>query len=223
MGILMLMAMAAPSAHAALLEYFDFENTTAAALFPATPYPADAGQAGVTLRNGPDNPFGSGGIVIDSTGGNPTGVLDLSGITTDCFSFGAINTTGLTDVTLSFDLLSGGIAGHSLSLAYSTTGAAGTFTFFEGIIFTQNVSTYTTFTTPNLDLLIGDHSTLYFEFCLSGSPNLGPAITDHIFIDNIQVTAVPEPTTWIGGALAIPFLVFVYIQRRRRAQMLRRA
>ncbi len=34
MGILMLMAMAAPSAHAALLEYFDFENTTAAALFP---------------------------------------------------------------------------------------------------------------------------------------------------------------------------------------------
>jgi hypothetical protein len=37
------------------------------------------------------------------------------------------------------------------------------------------------------------------------------------------ITAVPEPTTWIGGALAIPFIVFVYIQRRRRAQMLRSA
>jgi hypothetical protein len=37
------------------------------------------------------------------------------------------------------------------------------------------------------------------------------------------VAAVPEPTTWIGGALAIPFLGFVYIQRRRRAQMLRLA
>jgi len=33
----------------------------------------------------------------------------------------------------------------------------------------------------------------------------------------------PESTTWIGRALAIPFIVFVYIQRRRRAQMLRRA
>jgi hypothetical protein len=40
---------------------------------------------------------------------------------------------------------------------------------------------------------------------------------------SVVSTAVPEPTTWIGGALAIPFIVFVYIQRRRRAQMLRRA
>ena len=38
---------------------------------------------------------------------------------------------------------------------------------------------------------------------------------------SVVSTAVPEPTTWIGGALAIPFIVFVYIQRRRRAQILR--
>ena len=38
-----------------------------------------------------------------------------------------------------------------------------------------------------------------------------------------RVAPVPEPTTWIGGALGIPFIVFVYFQRRRRAQMLRPA
>jgi autotransporter-associated beta strand protein len=55
-----------------------------------------------------------------------------------------------------------------------------------------------------------------------GAAPLGPAVGNDIELSVVS-TAVPEPTTWIGGALGFPFIVFVYIQRRRRAQMLRRA
>jgi autotransporter-associated beta strand protein len=56
-----------------------------------------------------------------------------------------------------------------------------------------------------------------------GAAPLGPAVGNDIELSVVRAAVIPEPTTWIGGALAIPFIVFVYIQRRRRAQMLRRA
>ncbi len=37
----------------------------------------------------------------------------------------------------------------------------------------------------------------------------------------LTVDVVPEPSTWVGGALALAFVA--YTQRRRFAQMLRRA
>jgi hypothetical protein len=75
----------------------------------------------------------------------------------------------------------------------------------QGAMFTQDGVTFQIFYDAN-----------------GGAAPLGPAVGNDIELSVVS-TAVPEPTTWIGGALAIPFIVFVYIQRRRRAQMLRRA
>jgi hypothetical protein len=228
MGILMLMAMAAPSAHAALLTFFDFENAAARTAFntafPPTPYPADGGQAGVTLSDGPDNPFPNGQIIMDATGGNPNGVLDLQGNNSAaspqfCFSLGALNTTGLGDITLSFDLKS--VDGpqltqfSTLTLLYSTTagGGAGTFTSFETITDLKTHPTYFTYSfnvSSDTAGAVNNQSTLYFEFCFSGATT--SESRGFTFIDNIQVTGVPEPSTYIGGLLGIAGLC--WFQRR---------
>jgi hypothetical protein len=219
-GTLIVTGALAPSAHAATLTVFNFENLAAQFAFnngAHTPYPADAGQAGVTLNRGPDDAFPFGQSIIRATGGNPSGVLDLNGNpnTQYCFSIGAINTTGQADVTLSFDLMSqpGGNGGgefSTLKLGYSTTGAAGSFLpvgttgTYNGTTGFTDLKTHTTYFNYVVDLSAGgvpNSSTLYVEFCFSGQKN--DAEPNHTFIDNISVTAVPEPTTAVSGVLAV--------------------
>jgi hypothetical protein len=134
-----------------------------------------------------------------------------------CFSLGALNTTDLTGVTLSFDLqsLGNGSQFDTLTLLYSTTagGGAGTFTPFETITDIQTHSTYFTYSfnaSTDTALAVNDQSTLYFEFCFSGATNAGA--TAATLIDNITVTAVPEPSTYIGGLLGI--IGLCWYQRR---------
>jgi hypothetical protein len=160
--------------------------------------------------------------VIESTGGNPNGVLDLMGNNSRsdpqlCFSLGALDTSGLTDVTLSFDLksIATGNQFNALTLLYSTTagGGAGTFTSFETITDIQSHPSYFTYSfNASTDTVgaVDNQSTLYFEFCFSGATNAGAP--DHTFIDNIGVTAVPEPSTYIGGLLGI--IGLCWYQRR---------
>jgi len=132
----------------------------------------------------------------------------------------------LTDVNLSFALLSAATGGSFtlLVLDYSIDGG-NSFTPFR---FVTNLTSHTDYNpalTFDVSALTGgavdgvSGNNLVFLFAFTGATNADAAT----FIDNIQVTAVPEPTTWIGGALGFPFIVFVYIQRRRRAQMLRPA
>jgi hypothetical protein len=134
-----------------------------------------------------------------------------------CFSLGAINTTGKADVTLSFDLKSvaSGNQFNTLTLLYSTTagGGAGTFTSFETITDIQTHSTYFTYSFNASTATVGavdNQSTLYFEFCFSGATNA--SAPDHTFIDNIAVTALPEPSSYVGGLLGIVGLC--WYQRR---------
>jgi hypothetical protein len=136
-----------------------------------------------------------------------------------CFSLGALNTNGLTAVTLSFDLKSvgNGTQFDTLTLLYSTTagGGAGTFTSFQTITDIQTHPTYFTYTATSL-AAFNDQSTLYFEFCFSGASSAaGPNQT---FIDNITVTAVPEPSSYIGGLLGLVGLC--WYQRRRFMRLL---
>jgi hypothetical protein len=233
MGVFMLMTMAAPSAHAVIQDTkFTFENAAARAAFNLdfnlNPYPADSGSG--FLRPGPDNAFVNGQITIDSTGGNTGGVLDLQGNPSPeyCFSIGAINTAGQPDVTLSFDLLSAGNGGQfsTLKLAYSTTGTAGSFTAlgttgtYNGTTGFTDLQAHTSFFTYTVDLTAGgapSSSTLYVEFCLSGSKN--DANQNFTLIDNISITGTPEPTTVIGGMLAAVGLC--WNQRKRLSAVLR--
>jgi hypothetical protein len=58
-------------------------------------------------------------------------------------------------------------------------------------------------------------------FTISYMANDGDAGDNDISLTVDSVRPVPEPSTWVGGALA--FAAVAYTQRRRFAQMLRRA
>ena len=224
MGVLILMAMAAPSARAALETYYDFEDGNFTSDSPGL-QPTSI----VPLQGSFTFPAGTGTMVNAVTPETTNTALTLHPLgSAAIFTLGGLTTTGLTDVHLSFALLSAATGGSftDLGLFYSINGGIpGTFVGFASV---TNLTSHTdynpalTFDVSALTLGAVDGvsgGNLFFAFIFSGATN-GDAAT---FIDNIQVTAVPEPTTWIGGTLAIPFLGFVYIQRRRRAQMLRRA
>src|SRR5438552_14989036 len=126
MGSFMLMTLAAPSARAVVLTLFDFDAST----FSPTNivgYPQNSGSqsppAQLYNEDPTTNGFPAGQITIEPTGGNPDGRLDLSGesnITSGkqyCFVIGGINTSGFTDIQLSFDIASVGNGGQFDSLA----------------------------------------------------------------------------------------------------------
>jgi autotransporter-associated beta strand protein len=114
------------------------------------------------------------------------------------FVFGAVS---ILDANLALNLVSGLNVGDQLFIVESTGAVTGT---FAGL--------------PNSgDMFTQDGVTFMIEYYPSGV-----ALGGNVELSVVS-TAVPEPTTWIGGALAIPFIDFVYIQRRRRAQMLRPA
>jgi hypothetical protein len=228
MAVLMFMMVAGPSAHAVIeLTDFDFENAANRTTFNnGGSYPADSGQTTVNLTN---QTFPSGNIEMLATGGNPNGVLDLSGEnninknTIYCFVIGPINDTGTTDQMLSFDMLSTGNGGQysTLTLGYNTTSASGPFTNFATITINQN-GTYNPYNENLSADGVPTSSTLYIQWCFSTTHG-NNATGNDTRIDNIEFTAVPEPTTAIGGALVAVGLCWSQRRRLSRALRLRRA
>jgi hypothetical protein len=122
---------------------------------------------------------------------------------TTFFTLGGL-TTGLTDVNLSFAIKSEGTGAFTeLDLGYSTDGGV-TYSAspFATAMALENHTSYTalsfdvsTLTGGAVDGVSGDK--LFFQFSFLGDP---PGTT---LIDNIQVTAVPEPSSYIGGLLGL--------------------
>ena len=236
-GILMLVAMAAPSAQAHLLTYFNFNNGD----FVTQSLPSDPPSEQLTHLTYTSGSYPGGNIVVDATGGTTLnavgadpagGMLDLMGNVggqgTDqyCFFLGGLTTTGKTDVTLSFAIMSQGNTGQftTLDLLYSTTGVGGAYTLFATDATLQTYATYTLLSFNATALTGGavdgiSGSNLFFEFCLTGSSN--NANGNNTFIDNIQVNAVnvPEPATVFTGAFAA--LGLCWSQRRWLVRSLR--
>jgi hypothetical protein len=274
MGVLMLMTMPAPSAHAQftqLLTYYNFNNYADGAPPPLASNTTDVPLTqSTTLANDLTNPFPSGNIHVDNfyppgtttqagtmanqwdpalqvPPGNPAqtadtsggatatnGALDLAGnanLTSKsyCFTIGAINTTGFTDIKLSFEIASVGNGGQfdTLALAYSTTGAGGTFTPLTLTSPTPTLGTNTHGAAPLYQLVTASldnvqSNNLYIQFCFSGASN--NANGNDTLIDNIQVTArVPEPGTYIGGLLGVVGLCWYQRRWLIRSLRLRRA
>ena len=231
MGVLMLMAMAAPSAHAFLLTYYDFEDGN---------FSSDAPGLQPTTISFTASSYPGGNLSVEGTVATPLGTslnsvtpstimaLDARGNSTNpadqyCFMLGGLTTTGKTDVTLSFAIMSQGNTGQftTLNLLYSTTGIAGAYTPLASDTTLQSYATYTVLSFNASALTLGavdgiSGSNLFFEFCFTGSTN--NANGNNTFIDNIQVTAVPEPSTYIGGLLGIVGLC--WYQRRRLTRFL---
>ena len=124
MGVLILMAMAAPSARAALETYYDFEDGNFTSDSPGL-QPTSIGAATGTFTF----PALTGTTVNAVTPITTNTALTLHPVSHGLgeFALGGLTTTGLTDVHLSFALLSAATGGSftDLSLEYSTTGVSG--------------------------------------------------------------------------------------------------
>jgi len=224
MGVLMLMAVGAPSAHALPqpLTYFDFENgdftgTNGATIFndAVTSFPGGAFPSGqVVITDGVGAPTGTSGHALDLRGN-----ANLNAGSEYCFDLGAITTNGQFIIALSFDIASVGNGGQfdQLMVYWSTST-----TFVHDTAHTVALSPFTigtktmtiayqtvtgTFTIPS------GTTSIYLQFCFvttsgnNGNPN-------HTYLDNIGVTGdVPEPTTAISGALAA---VGLFWRQRKR-------
>lgn len=250
MGVFMLMATAAPSAHAVLtlLTYYNFNTEADGVSFPYTSNTtAVPGTQSTTLDNDATDPFPPGNATINTSVGTTTnrwfpgtvaqpadatgagGSLELAGNANlssggiYCFNFGGITTTDFTGVSLSFAIASIGNAGQfkDLSVEWGTsssqTVAPATFPnsvtlspFTIGtktsIINFQQVSGALGAGADNL--AAGTY--LWIQFCFTNAGN--NANGNNTYIDNIQVTAVPEPSTYIGGLLGI--IGICWYQRR---------
>jgi hypothetical protein len=240
MGVLMLMAMAAPSAHAFLVTYYNFNTEADGTTFPFTSNTtAVPGTQQTHLVNDATNAFPGGVVDIDASAGTTLnhwpggpgqpedvsgagGALDLSGnansgITKDtsyCFDFGGISTTGKFDVSLSFAIASVGNAGQfdTLTVEWGTSASAAvpaasypnsvTLSPFT-IGLNTSIVTYQQVTgalgAGADDLAAGTF--VWIQFCFSGSGN--NANGNDTFLDNVSVTAVPEPSSYIGGLLGL--------------------
>src|SRR5215470_6556102 len=105
MGVLILMAMAAPSARAALLTYYDFEDN-----FPFASDSPGLQLTGLTPILGSisaeDSVTGIQVNAVTPSTNSSFFVAPKSAFPTNSFTLGGLTTTGLTDVNLSFALLS---------------------------------------------------------------------------------------------------------------------
>src|SRR5215831_1194616 len=103
MGVLILMAMAAPSARADLLTYYDFEDGNLTSDSPGLQTTNISTGAGIFVIV-----FNSGTSVNAVTPSTNAALSFRASIDSAVFLFGGLTTTGLTDVSLSFALLSSG-------------------------------------------------------------------------------------------------------------------
>jgi fibronectin-binding autotransporter adhesin len=162
--------------------------------------------SGATLAPGPTGPGSTGilntGAFTLNSGSNFSLDLNgpLAGTNYDQISVTGAVTLGLTS-NLVIDSVSGLTAGETLFIVENDGSDAVTGTF-AGL---ANGATFT-----------ADSVTFQIDYFASGQGG-----GNDIELSVVSVPPVPEPSTWVSGALACAFLA--YTQRRRFAQMLRRA
>jgi hypothetical protein len=176
------------------------------------------------------NPAGTGnngGDLFDATNTLGFGLRDLDDVnnpgTPNSITFAAIDTTGYTGLTFSFDLASANSVyndnADTISVQFDLN--------YDGITF-NNDETYNLTGTTNLgDGVLTSSASAFtnFSYTITGpvTGDLGLRIVatgfqdggDQVTFDNIEIAAVPEPSTFalIGGFLA---LGLVLVRRRLR-------
>jgi hypothetical protein len=167
--------------------------------FPVGQISIEGGE-GTTLNQFSGDLSGAGNALI--LGGN------ANQATPYCFDIGSFSTQGLESVSLSFAIEVDSGSFTRLQLAYGTDGT--TWTNFGNIdlsLISDDTYHLITANLPN-DNTVNDQSTFFLQFCFSGSHDASGDVN----IDNIQVNAVPEPSTYIGALLGLVGLC--WYQRR---------
>jgi PEP-CTERM motif len=241
-GALILTAALAPRANATLIVYFNFEDAPtgtqnfdpAADVVGAPDFNPGGGTQTSTLTwSGANDTTGFGLLgnrtSNDADTANPGSALVLNKTATNAgqhLDF-TVNTTFLTNLSLTFQVDNNGNGFNSITLQYSINGNP-TFTTVStqpAPLGSSNLVTFAAGTIGTSDFL-GNGTPQSTDFRLVfNSTNSSNGQNRQTAIDNIQLNAnvVPEPSTYIGGLLGIG--VFCWSQRRRliRSLRLRRA
>jgi len=210
-----LVALAA-SASSAVLASWSFEAVPASPSTTVGPYAADAGVAAAssnfTTNNttGLSTPAGNGSTKSYSANGWAVG---------EYYQF-TTNTTGYTDITISFDATGSNTGPRDFALQYSTNGT--TFTNFTTYSLVNNgwsAGTPNLASTKTFDLsavsAIEGAATVYFRITVNSTTAITGgtvAAAGTSRVDNFTISAVPEPqAAALLGAVGMLGLV-----RRRR-------
>ena len=238
-GALILMAFIVPRANANPIVYFNFEDVApadphtagtfdgAADVFPANP---GGGQQNSTLTMNNYTSGGAGfgtGPALAIAGTNRTAadndltnnsalVMNRTSKNNGAFLQFSVNTIGLSQLSLSFAVDNNGNGFNTITLQYSTTPAGSYST-----VFTFNLTTG-----PNQLLIsstfnVAPSATGTFRLVFSGGQSNGN--NRETAIDNIQLNAIPEPATVLGGLLGACGLCWHQRRRLIRSLRLRRA
>ncbi|MFZ4776526.1 MAG: PEP-CTERM sorting domain-containing protein, partial [Terrimicrobiaceae bacterium] len=214
------------------LEEPDFQTTTtggtAAAVNPGAPLTYAAN-------------FGAGTIFLDGTNGSSTWTSLATNPQVTAFTGTAVNTSGTslsttttspaalalanssangfnivftfsmagkTDLTVSYATQKSGTGFNSNQWAYSTDGSSWT-NFGSTIV---PAASYAVVTLPTVTALDGD-SSVFLRYTVSGAS----AAAGNNRLDNIQLNAVPEPSTWALIGLGSAFMMW-NLRRKRRIE-----
>jgi len=229
-GALILTAFILPRANAFVVVYFNFEdgniatNTvdTAADVVGAPDFNPGGGTQSATLSILNSTDFAdTTGLLANRTAGdidtaNPGQALTFFMAKNNpgaevCFT---VNTAGLTQLSLSFAIDNSGNGYNNVDLTANGTSTTGG----TGLAITTSSSQTLKFDSTNstINNYANDGNV---EFCLVFTGGQSNGVNRQTTIDNIQFTAVPEPSTVMGGLLGA--LGLCWHQRRRLIRFLR--
>jgi hypothetical protein len=227
-GALILTGGIVPSADAVLVTYFNFEDSELGAppdLTSDQPPGAQSSTLSINFGGTIPAPVSVGGLTgansnIAPGDADPNLLAMGFHFTKDVapavdITFN-VNTLGLTNLSLSFAIDNTGNGFTTANFQYSLTGTPGSFTS-AGIVTLPPPPGSTQIVAFNYPIAVDNQASVYFRVSFSGGTSQGTNLQS--VIDNIQLNAVPEPATTVGGALGVFGLC--WFQRRWLIRLLR--
>jgi hypothetical protein len=209
-GALILAGGIVPSADAVLVTYFNFEDSTLGGPVDTTSHPPGAQSSTLTIDFGgtippPESVGGLTGANSNIAPGDLEPNLLAMGFhfTKDVapavdITFN-VNTLGLTNLSLSFAINNTGNGFTTATFSYSLTGTPGSFITVGGPVTLPPPPGSTQIVAFNYPIAVDNQPLVYFRVSLTGGQSQGTNLQSAI--DNIQLNAVPEPGTTVGGVL----------------------
>lgn len=195
-----------PRADAVLVTYFNFEDSTLGGPVDFTSDQPPGTQASTLMVDHPGlpDPVSVGGIPLNVASGDADPNLLAMG-----FRFTPnvapavditfqVNTLGLTNLSLSFAINNNGNGFTTADFQYSTDGTTFTSVGTVALPPPPGGNQIVAFNYPNA---VDNKALVEFRVSLTGGMSQGTNL--QTAIDNIQLNAVPEPATSVGGVLGI--------------------